>query len=120
MPISSNIAIFNGVQIGDHAWVQIDTENEIEVHKIPRADGSIIRRRGGGLKTLTVHAWVKKPFRSEISEFFDQLGGSLSSAVADLIVDDITYSNCLMKSISQSGEHNLWARFTIVFISPGD
>ena len=112
-------ASFNGVALGDHAWVQIDTTNQVEIHIIPRADGSIVRRKGGGVKNLIVHGWIVRNSRKKIQEFFDQIAVNLTSAVADLIVDDTTFSNCVMKSISQSSEHNNWARFTILFIKSG-
>ena len=117
-------ATFNGIGIGDHAWVSISTENEIEVHKIPRADGAIIRRRGGGLKTLVINAWIVKKealdTRSDIEQFFDQLAGSFGSDVADLIVNGTTYSNCIFKSLTQDAIHNKWANFTVTFIKSGD
>jgi len=112
-------ASFNGIALGDFAWVQIDTTNQVEVHIIPRADGSIVRRRGGGVKNLTINAWIIRSSRKQIQEYFDQLAANLTSAVADLIVDDTTFSNCVMQTISQSGEHNNWARFTIRFIKSG-
>lgn len=117
-------ATFNGIVIGDHAWVSISTENEVEIHKIPRADGVIIRRRGGGLKTLTVIGWIKKTAnletRSDIEQYFDQLAGAFGSDVSDLIVNGETYSNCIFKRISQDTIHNKWANFTIIFIKSGD
>ena len=117
-------ATFNGIAIGDHAWVAINTENEIEVHKIPRADGAIIRRRGGGLKTITVNAWIKKTdlleTRSDVEQYFDQLAGAFGSGVADLIVNGETYSNCIFKSLSQDAVHNRWSNFTVTFFKSGD
>jgi hypothetical protein len=117
-------ATFNGVAIGDHAWVSIGTANEIEVHKIPRADGAILRRRGGGVKTLTVTAWIKKygigEERADIEQYFDQLGGAFGSDFADLIVNGVTYSNCLFQNIAPDTVHNKWSRFTVTFLSSGD
>lgn len=115
----SNVT-FNGVSIGDHGWVEIATSNEVEVHKIPRADGAIIRRRGGGLKTLTVHAWKKFDNRFEVETYFNGLAGTLSSAVSDLIVNGVTYSNCLLQNVSADSTHNNFARFSITFIKSGD
>jgi len=111
---------FNGVGIGDHGWISINTANEVEVHKIPRADGAIIRRRGGGLKTITVHAWIKKDTRAEIETYFNQLPGILTSAVADLVVNGVTYSDCILQSVSPDSNHNDFNRFTITFIKSGD
>lgn len=113
-------AIFNGIGIGDHAWLEVRTENEVEVHQIPRADGAIIRRRGGGIKNMVIHGWVVRNRRSEIEQYFDTLGGDLSSAVGDLIVNGKTYSNCILKSISPDSIHNRWARFTVTFFKSGD
>jgi len=113
-------ATFSGIGLGDHAWVEISTSNEVEVHKIPRADGSIIRRRGGGLKTLTVHAWVTKENRHEIESYFNGLAGALTSNIANLIVNGVTYTNCILKSISADSTHNNFANFTLTFIKSGD
>lgn len=112
-------ATFNGVQLGDHAWVEIDTTNEVEIHKIPRADGVIIRPKGGGVKTLLVHAWMVKTQRTDIEQYFNTLAANLTSAVANLIVNGVTYSNCIMRSVSPDSVHNKWATFTIVFIKSG-
>jgi hypothetical protein len=113
-------ANFNGVSIGDHAWVNITTSNEVEVHKIPRADGAILRRRGGGLKNITVNAWINKGTRVEVEQYFNQLGGAFTSAVADLIVNGVTYSDCLLQNISQDAVHNKWSNFTVTFLKSGD
>ena len=117
-------ATFNGVGIGDHAWLEISTSNEIEIHKIPRADGTILRRRGGGLKTLIVHAFIIKTgggeLRKDIELFFDQLGGAFGSDFADLIINGETYSNCLLQNIAADSIHNRWSRFTVTFLQSGD
>jgi len=113
-------ASFNGVAIGDYAWVEVSTENEVEIHKIPRADGCIIRRRGGGLKTMTVHGWVKKMRRQDLETYLNGLAGSFGSGLADLVINHNTYSNCIFKSISPGAEHNIWSRFTILFYKSGD
>lgn len=124
MPHTTPNATFNGIAIGNHAWVSINTQNEVEVHKIPRADGAIIRRRGGGVKTFTVTAWIIKTdtleTRSDIEEFFDQLAGAFGSGLADLIVNGVTYPNCILQNISQDTVHNRWSQFTVTFIQSGD
>jgi len=114
-----NNATFNGINLGDHAEVSIDTGNEVEIHKIPRADGAIIRRRGGGLKNLTVTGWIVKSTRAEIEQFFDQLAASLGSGLASLIINGETYTNCLLVSISPDTGHNRFADFTLSFIKSG-
>ena len=111
---------FNGVVIGDHCWLEISTENEVEVHKIPRADGAILRRRGGGLKTLTVYGWVKKMSRKSLEEYINSLAGAFGSGLADLVVNGNTYSNCILKSISPGSDYYQWSRFSIVFYQSGD
>lgn len=115
----SNIS-FAGVGIGQHGWLKVNTANEVEVHKIPRADGSIIRRRGGGLKTLTVTAWIKTDNRFEIEEYFNDLAGNLTSAVADLIVNGETYSNCILQNVSPASTHLNAMSFTVTFLKSGD
>lgn len=111
---------FNGVVLGCYVWLEVKTENEVQVHKIPRADGAIVRRLGGGLKTVIVHGWIVKNNRFEIEQYFDQLAGSLGSAGSDLIINGKTYSNCFLKSISPDSNHNNWATFTVTFTRPGD
>ena len=113
-------ASFGGIGIGDHTWLEVRTANEVEVHKIPRADGSIIRRRGGGLKTLALHAWIKKSSRVEIETYFNQLAGTLTSAVADLIVNGVTYTDCILQSVSADPTHNNFSRYSLIFLKSGD
>jgi len=112
-------ATFSGVTIGDYAWVEISQENEVEVHKIPRADGAILRRRGGGVKTMTVYGWVKKLSRKDLEIYLNNLAANFGSGLADLIVNGNTYSNCILKSISPGSDHYQWSRFSIVFYRSG-
>jgi hypothetical protein len=112
--------LFGGVNIGDFGWLEVSHENEVEVHKIPRADGAILRRRGGGLKTLTVHGWVKKTSRKSLEEYINSLAGAFGSGLADLVVNGNTYSNCILKSISPGSDYYTWSRFSIVFYKSGD
>lgn len=111
---------FNSVIIGDYCHLEISTEHEIEIHKIPRADGSIIRRRGGGLKTMTVHGWVNKMRRQDLESYLNSLAAAFGSGLADLVINHNTYSNCIFKSISPGADHNTWSRFSIVFFKSGD
>ncbi|HUV84070.1 MAG TPA: hypothetical protein VMV86_00080 [Methanosarcinales archaeon] len=117
-------ASFNGIAIGDHAWVSISTSNELEVHKIPRADGAIIRRRGGGVKNITVNAWVKRTDvgeeRADVEQYFDQLASAFGSGAATLIVNGVSYTNCFLQSVSQDETHNRWSRFTVTFLRSGN
>ena len=92
-------ASFNGITIGDFCHLQVDTKNEVEIHKIPRADGAILRRRGGGLKTLTVYGWVKKLSRKDLESYINSLAASFGSGLATLIINNNTYSNCILESI---------------------
>lgn len=110
---------FNSIQLGDYTFLQVDTENEVEIHKIPRADGAILRRRGGSLKTLTVHGWVKKMSRRELETYIDSLGAAFGSGLANLVVNNNTYSNCILKSISPGSDYYRWSRFSIVFYRSG-
>jgi len=112
-------AAFNGVNIGDYAWLETSTENEVEVHKIPRADGAILRRRGGGLKNIVVHGWVKKMRRQDLEIYLDGLAAAFGSGLASLVINNNTYTNCILKSISPGAEHNNWSRFSIVFYKSG-
>ena len=111
---------FNGVELGSYCWLEISTEQEIEIHKIPRADGAILRRRGGGLKTITVYGWVKKMSRQELELYINGLAAAFGSGLADLVVNHNTYSNCILKSISPGSDYYKWSRFSIVFYRSGD
>jgi hypothetical protein len=111
---------FNGINLGDYCWVEISTEQEVEIHKIPRADGSILRRRGGGLKTINVAGWVKKLSRQELETYTNGLAAAFGSGLADLVVNHNTYSNCILKSISPGSDYYKWSRFNIVFYRSGD
>lgn len=110
---------FNGVVIGDYCHLEISTENEVEIHKIPRADGVIIRRRGGGLKTMTVHGWIKKIRRQDLETYLDGLAANFSSGLASLVINNNTYTNCIFKSIAPGAAHNNWSRFSIIFYKSG-
>lgn len=114
----SNV-FFAGIACGDFGWLEVSQENEIEIHKIPRADGAILRRRGGSLKTLTVYGWVKKMSRRELETYIDALGAAFGSGLADLVVNGNTYSNCILKSISPGSDYYRWSRFSIVFYRSG-
>ena len=112
-------ASFSGVIIGDYAWVEIAIEQEVEVHKIPRADGVILRRRGGGIKTITVHGWVKKTKRKDLEIYLNGLATAFGSGLGDLVVNGNTYSNCILKSVSPDSDYNRWSRFNITFYKSG-
>ena len=111
--------VFNGVVLGDYCHLEIATENEVEIHKFPRADGAKLRRRGGGLKTMTVHGWVKKMRRQDLEIYLDGLADSFGSGLSDLVINNNTYSNCILKSILPGPEHHKWSRFSIVFYKSG-
>jgi len=111
---------FNGVGIGDHCWAEISHANEVEVHKIPRADGAILRRRGGGVKTITVHGWVKKTKRKDLEIYLNALAAAFGSDLGDLVVNGNTYSNCILKSVSPDSDYNRWSIFSIIFYRSGD
>lgn len=117
--MASNIN-FNGVDIGCHGWLEINTENEVEVHKIPRADGAIIRRKGGGLKTITVHAWKVFSTRAQKEQYMNALAGNLTSALATLIANGVSYTNCILQDVTDDSTHNNWAEFTLTFLKSGD
>jgi len=111
---------FNGVNLGSFCHMNVDTELEIEIHKIPRADGAILRRRGGSVKTINISGWVKKMSRQELELYIDGLAASFGSGLADLVVNHNTYSNCILKSISPGSDYYKWSRFTIVLYRSGD
>jgi len=110
---------FSGIQIGDFAHLETSTDNEVEIHKIPRADGAILRQRGGGLKTMTIHGWVKKLSRKQLELYLDNLGAAFGSALGTLIVNGNSYTNCIFKRISPDSDHFKWSRFTIIFYKSG-
>lgn len=113
-------ATFNGINIGDHAWLEVNTVNTVEIHKIPRADGAIIRPKGGSLKTMRVHAWIVTSDRTTLEQYMNELAANFTSQIADLIVNGETYSNCILQDISPDSRHNKFSNFTVTFIKSGD
>ena len=111
---------FATVGIGDHGWASFAYAPELEIKKIPRADGCIVRRRGGGVQTITVHAWVIKATRELFDAYMSQLPLSFGTAGADLIINGATYSNTFFQSISPSVEHNEFGQFSVTFIRNAD
>ena len=113
-------ASFNAINIGDHAYLAPSHAVELEIKKIPRADGSIIRRRGGGVQTLTVHAWVTKTQRVDIESYLAQLAVSFGTAGANLIVNGVTYSNTFFNSLSAGGDDHQWNYFDVTCVRNDD
>lgn len=113
-------ATFNGITIGDHAWLEPTTSNIVEIHRIPRADGAIIRPKGGGVKTMRVHSWIVLADRVTLEQYMDGLAANFGSGIADLILNGETYSNCILQDITPDGRHNRFSNFTITFIKSGD
>ena len=114
--MAKNNGTFNGILIGEHCWLEPSYNVELEVKKIPRADGCIVRRRGGGVQTLTVHAWITKNHRVDLESYLSQLATSFGTASANLIINGVTYSDTFFQSMSVGGDDHQWNYFTCTFI----
>lgn len=115
----SNRITFNSIEIGDHAWAQIDFEGNVLKRNIPRAIGNVVyptETMGGGLRTITVHAWVIKETRAALETYMRDLPTNLGHALATLSIDGVDYTNCALESISTDGDNFSWAIFTCVFV----
>lgn len=113
-------ATFNSIDIGDFAWLEISFSNELEVRKIPRADGCIVRRRGGGEQILTVHAYVTKTTRANFEQYFKELPIFFGSGSHTLTVNGIDYTNTLFISVSPGGDYKNFTTFTVIFRRSGE
>jgi len=108
-------ASYNSIDIGDFAWLEISYANVLEIKKIPRADGCIVRRRGGGEQTLTVHAYAVKTTRANFEQYFKALPTSFGSGSATLTVNGIDYTNTFFISTAPGGDYKNFTTFTVVF-----
>lgn len=113
-------ASFNSENIGDFAWLEISFSNNLEIKKIPRADGCIVRRRGGGEQTLTVHAYVTKTTRANFEQYFKGLPLLFGSGSSTLTVNGIDYTNTFFVSLSSGGDYKNFTSFTAIFRRSGE
>jgi len=113
-------AVFGTTDIGDFAWLEISFSNNLEIKKIPRADGCIVRRRGGGEQILTVHAYVTKTTRANFEQYFKGLPLSFGSGSATLTVNGIDYTNTFFVSVSPGGDYKNFTTFTAIFRRSGE
>lgn len=107
---------FNSIALGDHCFLEPGYDVELEIKKIPRADGCIVRRRGGGVQTLTVHAWVVKNSRVNIESYLAQLATSFGTAGANLVINGVTYSNTFFQDMSPGSDDHQWNYFSCSFV----
>jgi len=108
-------ASFAGTYIGDFAWLEISYSNVLEIKKIPRADGCIVRRRGGGEQSLTVHAYAIKTTRANFEQYFKDLPLSFGSGSSTLSVNGIDYTDTFFESIAPGGDYKNFTTFTVSF-----
>ena len=107
---------FKGILIGDHCSAVINYNRDLEVKKIPRANGSIIRNTGGGIQSIAVGAWVIKDTRKDVEEYCTNIAISFGNISGDLIINDVTYSDCFFTSITPGGDDQHWNVFTLNFV----
>ena len=108
---------FNGVNLGDHAYVSPSYQGNVVQRIIPRASGARIydtKQMGGGIITLTVHAFVIKTTRKSLEQYFYNLQGNLGAAKASLVIEDWTLEDCSIESYSMENEGNEnFSKFTL-------
>lgn len=107
---------FGSTDIGDHCWVVPTFDFDLEIKKIPRANGAVINNRGGGHHILTVHAWVRRNTRQDLESYLHDLADSFGTTSKTLTINGETYANCYFQSITPSSEHNNFNFFTVVFV----
>ena len=114
---------FNSIYLGDHAWVSVSYNGNVSTRVIPRAKGAVIydtKEMGGGILTITVHAWVIKDTRKELEKFFYDLEGNLGRAKATLDIEGyLTVTDAAIDSYEMSNTENQnHSKFTVTIIKP--
>jgi len=110
---------FNGVTIGDYAWAVVGFSGNTSVRVIPRAKGVRIystEEMGGGYRTITVSAYVIKQSRKDLEEYFRTLPDLLGHEAATLVVEGVSYTNCVMTGINPESTYEKWNTFTVEFL----
>lgn len=107
---------FKGILLGDFCWITPSFSNDKQVVHIPRADGVRIRNMGGGQKVYTVTAYVIKPLRTTLEQYFDALINSFGNPKGELIIDSHSYGDCFFTDISPETSYPNYNTFTLTFI----
>jgi len=95
----SENCFYNGVAVGDYAWLIPSTQMPDTTVHIPRAQGVRQRDMGGGMQILTVKAWVVKSTTIELAQYFEGLARSFGTGLGSLVIDSVTFTNCKLLSI---------------------
>ena len=113
--MASNIT-YNGIDLGDYGFINIDYGRSSVTNPIPRAEGVIIFNMGGGTQTITANCWVIKDTPELASIFLEQLPVLLGGGPADLVVDGVTYSNTFLEGFSPDSQDSRGRNFSITFV----
>ena len=109
-------ATYNGISVGDYAWLISATNFPDTTIRIPRAQGIRQRDEGGGEQTLVVKAWVVKDNQADLAAYFESLPRFFGTGIASLVIDGNTYTNCKCLSINPEDRYQGSAdHFTCVF-----
>ena len=108
---------FNGVDLGDYCSIFSDYGISPIIKKVVRANGIILLQSGGGQFTHTVKFW-KEGFsnRAEVANYVKGLHVSFGTGKAELVINSVTYSDCICTGITQEDTDENWARLSATFI----
>lgn len=107
---------FKAIDIGDHCSIIVSYSRDVEMKEIPRANGVIIRNRGGGKQDIMVNAWVIKTTRQQIEDYCRALATSFGNTVGTLIINGTTYTNCYFIDMMPNAEDKRWNIFSLRFV----
>jgi len=113
---------FNGVYLGDHAYASFSYQGNVTTKIIPRARGARLydtNEMGGGIVTVTIHAWVVKDTRKELEQYFYNLQGNLGRAKATIDIEGWEIEDAAIESFEMSNTENQnHSMFTVSIVKP--
>jgi len=113
---------FNSVYLGDHAYASFEYQGNVNTRIIPRAAGARMydtNEMGGGIMTITLHAWVIKDTRKELEQYFYNLQGNLGREKAIIDIDSWEIADAAIEQYSMENTGNeSHSRFTVTLTKP--
>ena len=113
---------FNGIYLGDHAYVSFSYSGNVNTRIIPRARGAILldtKENGGGIIRITANAWVVKNTRKELEKYFYDLQGNLGRAKATLDIEGyLIITDAAIESYDMDSDNKNNCKFTVTIVKP--